>query len=235
MEDDQLHSRGGAATTELAELARLCCGMRVLDIGAGVGGPARHLAAHYGVHVTGIDIAPHLVRRAEELTRASGLSGHVDFQHGNALSAPFATHTFDCVWMQHVLSHIAAKGRLFAEVRRILLPRGVLALHEIVLLDSGAIRYPLPWARTPIAHFPAAPRRLRTSVESAGFRLRVWRDTTASAREWWRGAARGRRDQAVQYWPGLLDSDASLMLDNVVANLEDGRLGVAIAVFDKIP
>jgi hypothetical protein len=109
----------------------------------------------------------------------------------------------------------------------------VLALHEIVLLDSRPLRYPLPWAQSPIAHFPAAPQRLRTSVESAGFTLRAWRDTTPAAREWWREAARGLRDDAPNCWPELLGPDAGTMLDNVVANLDEGRLGVMIAVFDR--
>ena len=232
---DQLHSRGTEATDELAVFAGLGPGMRVLDVGAGLGGSARHLATHYGVHVTGIEISADLVRRAPRLTSRIGLAGRVEFKRGNAISAPFPMHAFECVWIQHVLSYVTDKGRLFAELRRILVPAGVLALHEIVALDVHAVRYPLPWARSPLTHFPPSPRRLRTAVESAGFTLREWRDTTAAARDWWREAARGVDDDPSACWPAFLGPDAGVMLDNLVLNLEEGRLGVAIAVFDRVP
>ena len=49
---DQFHTRGIAATTELAKLAGITADMAVLDVGSGVGGPARHLAATIGCHAT---------------------------------------------------------------------------------------------------------------------------------------------------------------------------------------
>jgi ubiquinone/menaquinone biosynthesis C-methylase UbiE len=207
--------------------------MRVLDVGAGLGGSARHLAGHYGVEVTGIEISPDLVRLADRLTDRAEFGARIQFQRGNALSAPFPMHAFDCVWIQHVLSSVTAKSRLFAELRRILVPTGVLALHEIVALDVRAVRYPLPWARSPLTHFPATARRLRTAIESAGFTLRVWRDTTPAARQWWREVARDVRDELPHGWPALLGSEAAVMLDNLVFNLDEGCLGVAIAVFDR--
>jgi cyclopropane fatty-acyl-phospholipid synthase-like methyltransferase len=54
---DQFHTRGLAATAELAKLAGISAGMLVLDVGAGVGGPARFLAATYGCRVIGIDLS----------------------------------------------------------------------------------------------------------------------------------------------------------------------------------
>jgi SAM-dependent methyltransferase len=110
----------------------------------------------------------------------SRVAGRIEFKCGDALCAPFPMHAFDCVWVQHVLSSLTDKARLFSELRRVLTPTGVLALHEIVSLDSRALRYPLPWARSPLTHFPATARRLRTAIESAGFMLRLWRAALAT-------------------------------------------------------
>lgn len=72
---DQFHTRGLAATTELARLAGITVDMSVLDVGSGVGGPARFLAATYGCRVTGVDLSEPFVDAARYLTARAGLSG----------------------------------------------------------------------------------------------------------------------------------------------------------------
>jgi SAM-dependent methyltransferase len=68
---DQFHTRGLAATAELAKLAGITADMSVLDVGSGVGGPARFLAATYGCRVTGVDLSePFVDDRAHGTERA---------------------------------------------------------------------------------------------------------------------------------------------------------------------
>ena len=67
---DQFHTRGLAATAELGKLVGITADMSVLDVGSGVGGPARFLAATYGCRVTGIDLSEPFVEAARYLTRA---------------------------------------------------------------------------------------------------------------------------------------------------------------------
>src|SRR6202008_4173459 len=55
---DQFHGRGLAATLELARLAQASAADRVLDVGCGIGGPARVLAHRFGARVSGIDLTP---------------------------------------------------------------------------------------------------------------------------------------------------------------------------------
>jgi hypothetical protein len=94
------------------------------------------------------------------------------------------------------------------------------------------LRYPLPWARSPLTHFLPTAKRLRVTIASAGFTLRSWENTTAAALEWWQAVAAGCRDDAVRAaWETLLGGDAAVMIDNVVDNLESGRMGVVMAVF----
>lgn len=231
---DEFHSRARQATSELAKLAGLQPGMRVLDVGSGLGGPARHLAAEYGVHVTGIELTADYVRVARVLTERAGLADRVRFRRGNAVSAPFEMGVFDCAWLQHMLMNVADKGRLLSELRRVVKPGGRLALHEVVAFDAHNLHFPLPWGRTPVTSFVARPERLRTAVESASFELREWKDTSSLAIQWCRDVVEASgNDERLRALHALLGPDAVAMIDNFGKNLAAGRLGVVMAVFDR--
>src|SRR5262252_1473664 len=77
---DHFHTRGLAATAELAELSGISAGMSVLDVGSGIGGPARFIAATYRCQVTGVDLSASFVEAARYLTQRMGQSGQVSFQ-----------------------------------------------------------------------------------------------------------------------------------------------------------
>jgi SAM-dependent methyltransferase len=85
---DQFHVRGLAATEELAADLRVEVGASVLDVGCGLGGPARFLAATYGCRVTGIDLSQHFVDIATMLTERAGLMGSVRYRQAGASRAP---------------------------------------------------------------------------------------------------------------------------------------------------
>lgn len=231
---DELHSRARQATAELATLAGFRPGMRVLDVGSGLGGPARHLASAYGLRVTGLELTADYLRVARVLTERAGLADRVSFEQGSALSAPFATGSFDGVWLQHVLVNVADKARLFAELKRVLVPGGCLALHEVVSPNGHRLSFPLPWGRSPLTSYVPGPERLRTAIETAGFTVRVWRDTTPLAAAWCRGVdGYGSDDVRLAGLSATLGGDAREMITNLGHDLESGRLGVVMAVFDK--
>src|SRR5712664_1450899 len=96
---DQFHTRGILATADLATVAGLEPSTRVLDLGCGIGGPARYLAATFGCRVTGIDLSPSFIDAATWLTARCGLSDRVTFQVGNALHLPFEDAAFDVVFL----------------------------------------------------------------------------------------------------------------------------------------
>jgi sarcosine/dimethylglycine N-methyltransferase len=114
---DQFHTRGLAATVELSKLAEITADTFVLDIGSGVGGPARYLAATYGCQVTGIDLSEPFVDAARYLTERTGQSELVSFQAGSALELPFEDGRFDVVLLQHVAMNISDRAQLYREVR----------------------------------------------------------------------------------------------------------------------
>ena len=114
---DQFHTRGLAATAELAKLAGVTASMSVLDVGSGVGGPARFLAATYGCQVTGVDLSESFVDAARYLTERTGQSGQMSFETASALDLPFDDGRFNVVLLQHVAMNIADRIRLYREIR----------------------------------------------------------------------------------------------------------------------
>src|SRR6185312_6191667 len=130
---DQFHTRGLAATADLARLVELTSNMSVLDIGAGVGGPARFLAATYGCRVTGVELSEPFVDAARYLTERTGQSERVSFEIASALDLPFAGGRFDVVLLQHVAMNIADRARLYREIRRVLKRGGRFATFDVVL------------------------------------------------------------------------------------------------------
>ncbi len=95
-------------------------GDRVLDVGSGLGGPARLIAAQRGCDVTGIDLTPEYVEVAERLTQRTGLGEQVRFVCGDALELPFDDASFDAAITLHVAMNIADRARLYAAIRRVL-------------------------------------------------------------------------------------------------------------------
>jgi len=121
---DEFHSRRRLATEELAALLAPSAGENVIDIGSGLGGPSRYLAATYGCRVSGVDLTPEFVETATALTTRVGLSDKVDFRVGSALDLPFSDASFDCAWSQNVAMNIEDRPRYYAEMRRVLRPGG---------------------------------------------------------------------------------------------------------------
>src|SRR4029077_8061073 len=99
---DQFHTRGLAATADLAKLAGITADMSVLDVGSGGGGPGPAPPATHGCRVTGVDLSEPFVDAARYLTERTGQSRQVSFQAGSALELPFDDGRFDAVLLQHV-------------------------------------------------------------------------------------------------------------------------------------
>ncbi len=173
---DEFHALGRPATIALARLAGVAAGQRVLDVGAGIGGPARFLASRYGAHVTALDGTPRFCRVAEALTRGTGVADQVEVVHGDALALPFEDGVFDLAWTQAVAQNVEDKGRLIGELARVVRPGGRVAMFEIVARPGRELEFPVPWADRPDQSWLVTAAELRGLVEDAGLVLREWRE-----------------------------------------------------------
>ncbi len=176
---DHFHGRGVAATAELLAVLDPQPGERLLDIGSGIGGPARWIAARTGCHVTGVDLTPEFCAAAVALNVATGLADRVRILTGSATNLPLPDAAFDRAYSQNVAMNIADKQRFYAEARRVLKPGGVLALSNLAAGANGPPRYPLPWAATEETSFLATPAETRAAIEAAGFEIVAFHDLTA--------------------------------------------------------
>ncbi len=232
---DHFHTRGRDATLELLALSGAGPGARVLDVGGGIGGSARLLASAADCRVTVLDVTEEYVRTGRELTRRVGLSERVAFVHGDALRAPFASGAFDVVWTQHATMNVADKPAFYREMGRLLRPGGRLAMHEILAGPVQPIRFPVPWARDPAISHLLSPERLRELLAALGFSALAWEDQSAESLEFNRrrlAAARAAPDPPALGLQLLLGSAYRAMIANQVANLEDERTRVIMAVWE---
>jgi SAM-dependent methyltransferase len=166
---DHFHARGFAATIDLADSLPVKASHHLLDIGCGIGGPARYFASRFGCRVTGIDITPAFVEAANKLTALIGPEDQVTIMQGDGADLPCADGIFDGAYTQHVTMNVANRPRFFAEAFRVLKPGAFFALTEHGLGPVGNPHYPLPWSNDGSGAYLMAPADTRRLLEAAGF------------------------------------------------------------------
>ena len=178
---DHFHGRGVEATEEMANRLRIAGTDHVLDVGSGLGGPARYFARRFGCRVSGIDLTAEFCDVAQILTSRLGLSERVSVERGDALAMPFADAAFRGAYSMNVSMNIADKRGLYREIHRVLEPGAWLCLSEVVQGPGGEQEYPAPWARTASASFLATCDETRANLAASGFTIESERDTTEAA------------------------------------------------------
>jgi MPBQ/MSBQ methyltransferase len=230
---DEFHTGGRTSTRELAGMAGVTAGMQVLDVGSGVGGPARTLAGEFGCIVTGVDLTEEFCFAAQLLTELVGLADRVSFHHGDALALPFPDGQYDLVWSQNTVMNIEDKARLFREIHRVLKPGGRLALETVLAGPTQGIHYPTFWAAAPEMNFLVSPGHLRGLLIGQGFAEETWEDITglalAAARK--RLAASGSGISSALGRDVIVTKDVMRKIENSVRNNTEGRTITIRGVF----
>lgn len=203
--------------------------MRVLDVGGGLGGPARTLAAELGCRVTIVDLTASYLAAADMLNRRLALDGLVDCVRGDALALPVAEASFDVVWTQNSGMAIADKARLYAGFHAALRPGGRLAQQEPMEGTVQPLLFPEMWAREPGGSHLRAPAAMRALIEAAGFVAGAWDDVTAETLGPKPGA--GAPPPSIQKL--VMGDELPAILAASHRNRSEGRMVMVQAVFDR--
>lgn len=225
---EEFHIGGRPATKEILDQLDLKPGSQVLDIGCGIGGPARFAASAYGVRVCGIDLTAEYVEIGQELCRWVGLAERVSLRQASATALPFTQGTFDAAYMLHVGMNIAEKQTLAREAARVLKPGGLFAVFDVMRLNDELLKFPVPWAAHAGLSSVDTPNVYKEALQLAGFDVM---------------AERNRRDFAIAFFENLsakqeaaggppplglhqvMGGDAKVKMANLLENLKAGRLG----------
>lgn len=232
---DQFHAGGRDATRALADLAKLRPGMSVVDVGCGIGGPARTLASEYGCQVVGIDISDEFVEAASMLTDQVQLNGSVTFQTESALDLPFEDGSFDVFWSQNALMNIEDKETVIQEARRVVRPEGILVIESILAGKRDGLKYPVFWAGTPEINFLTAPEEFRRLMTQAGLIELEWRDTTQHGVEIMRRQLAAPPEEQPPLGVDVIFENVPEKAENTVQGLEDGQIVSIYAVYKRAP
>lgn len=178
---DEFHVGGLASTQELAARMELHPELHLLDVGCGLGGPARYFASEHSCRVKGVDLSEEFVQVARSLTRLVKLDRLVEFRQSSALNLPFDSQVFDRAYMIHVAMNISDKAAAYREVRRVLKTAGLFVVFDILRIADGPIRYPVPWAMSQTTSFVSDVIGYRNAMQIAGFRITHERSRRAFA------------------------------------------------------
>lgn len=219
---DQFHYHGTDAVDEAIAALGLRPGMRVLDIGAGLGGPARYIAEKSGAHVTALELQEDLNDVGEDLTRRCGLAARVEHRCGNVLDG--LDGNFDAIVSMLCFLHIPDRARLFQVCRRALGTRGNLYVEDFALRRKATAGEAEALAvKVQCSYLPTA-RQYRQHLLGAGFPRVEMTDVTVD----WACFTAGR----LAAYRAARDRSIAIHGAEVVDGLEDFYATVA-SLFDS--
>jgi SAM-dependent methyltransferase len=225
---DQYHLGGLDAVDRLLPSLQVGSGSRVLDVGSGLGGPARRIAQLTGATVVGVDITEEYVEAARGLTRRLGLEDRVSFQHSD-IAEHRPESPYDAAVTMHVQMNVADKAAWFAAIAARLAPGARLATWEVVSAGSGPLVYPMPWSMDGSDSHVVSPDELRTAITTAGFSTVAWVDETEWVKDWLTAAFGGSRPSG----PGIamLIDDGLTRVINLSAAVQSGAVQIYSGAF----
>lgn len=213
---DQFHAGGSEAIERLIPHLALTAGATALDVGSGLGGPARQIARATGCNVVGVDITPAYVEAAQALSDAAGLAERTRFFRSDI--GAFGHTGFDAAYTVHVQMNIEDKKAFYSEIARRLRPGARLAIFEVCRGADRELALPLPWSLDGTDSHLVTADELRDTIQSSGFTLVDWADESTWARQWFDDlGSRLAAGTAPATLPALLTDGPARMLNFAVA------------------
>jgi len=222
---DHFHARGLPATVELADVLPIEARHHIIDVGCGVGGPARYFAKRFGCRVSGVDITAPFVEAANKLTALLKMESLVEVKLGDGQQLPFADAVFDGGYAQHVTMNVAERARFFAEAFRVLRSGGFFALTEHGLGRHGDPHYPVPWSEDGSGSHLVTPADTTAYLNEAGFVDVKVEETGAKYLAGYRRAMELAAQGALPAFgiQILMGQTAPAKTKNAARNIEEGR------------
>lgn len=222
---DHFHARGFLATKELADSLQIKTGDHLVDVGCGIGGPARYLADRFGCRVDGIDITEPFVVAANHLSELTGMLDRVTVRLGDGESLPYQDLTFDGGISQHVTMNVSNRDQFFAEAFRVLRPGAFFALTEHGLGDGGPVHHPVPWSDDGTHEHLMRPDETVERLRYAGFAEIELTETSEKYLQGYRKViALAERGELPRFGVHILLGDAApAKTRNAARNIEEGR------------
>lgn len=222
---DHFHARGFLATKELADSLPIKNGDHLVDIGCGIGGPARYLADRFGCRVEGIDITEPFVVAANHLSELTGMLDRVTVRLGDGQSLPYPGLAFDGALSQHVTMNVSDRDRFFAEAFRVLRPGAFFALTEHGRGDGSPLHHPVPWSDDGTHEHLMRPEETVERLRHAGFAEIELTETGEKYLQGYRNViALAERGELPRFGVHILLGDAApAKTRNAARNIEEGR------------
>ena len=120
----------------LAHMMGIRDGMSVLDVGCGVGGPAREIAKFAGVNITGLNNNDYQIERATAAAAKDGLTKQLKFVKGDFMQMSFPDNSFDAVYAIEATVHAPSLEGVYSQIFRVLKPGGVFGVYEWLMTEK---------------------------------------------------------------------------------------------------
>lgn len=228
---DHFHTGGLQSSIELIELAAIGADERVLDIGAGLGGCARLIAASEHCQVECVELSPDYCTGARLLNRLTGLDDRILVHEGSALALPCDDAAFDVVWMQNVGMNIEDKAGLYAEIFRVLKPGGRYAMQDMAAGKVPVSFYPLPWASSPRDNHLVSMEQMHQLMADAGLVQDVFEDI--SEHDFATNARNATPAGQGKLGLGVFVDDLALKASNAVHAMKDGMVHLVRGLYHR--
>lgn len=231
---DELHIGGRIATEHALDKLTVSESDHVLDVGCGIGGPARTLVSRSRCTLTGIDLTPGYINVARTLTRLTGLEDRARFEVASALSMPFADETFDAAITFHVAMNIHDRAALYGEIARVLKGGASLCIYDVMKKNDEAITFPLPWAETEVSSHLETSQNMETYLDNAGFDVREIEDRSTFADDYFKQRLAAVGDTPSPLGPHLvMGATAREKFENTYNNLKHGCIAPVVIIAQK--
>ena len=231
---DEFHIGGTEATDFVCNKVEDFAGHKLLDVGCGIGGPARFISNRVGCEVVGVDLTPDFVKTGNLLTDLVSMKNAVTLMEGNAAELSFSPNSFDAAYMMHVGMNISDKRGAFKEVNRVLKDRGLFVIYDVMCLKEQQLTYPLPWASSKAGSAVEGPEIYQSILETEGF--------TVTEIEIKRDFAIGFFENMMKKMEGgppplglhlVMGSNTAVKVQNVRRQIVDGLLAPVLMVAKK--